>query len=52
MTEILDAQTADLPLYQLLNPSCITGIFFDDKQTVKDLCDFKVTLNSQYHQHV
>ena len=43
---ILDAQAADLPLYPLLNPSCVTGIFFDDKQTVKDICDFRVTLNS------
>ena len=43
---ILDAQTANLPLHPFLHHSCITGIFFDEKQTIKDLCDFRVTLNS------
>ena len=43
---ILDAQTANLPLHPFLHQSCITGIFFDEKQTIKDLCDFRVTLNS------
>ena len=42
----IDAQTADLPLYQLIHSSCITALFFDDKHTIKELCDFRVTLNS------
>ena len=43
---ILDAQTANLPLHPLHHSSCITAIFFDEKQVIKDLCDFRVTLNS------
>ena len=43
---ILDAQTANLPLHPITKLSCITAIFFDDKQVIKELCDFRVTLNS------
>ena len=42
----LDAQTVNLPLYPLHNPSCIKAIFFDDKASIKNLCDFRVILNS------
>ena len=42
----IDAQTANLPLYPLTHTSCITAIYFDDKQTIKELCDFRVTLHS------
>lgn len=43
---ILDAQTANLPLHPITSPSCLTAIFFDDKKTVKELCDFRVHLHT------
>ena len=42
---ILDAQTVNLPLHSLTNPSCLTSIFFDDAERIKSLCDFRVSLH-------
>ena len=41
----IDSSKANLPLYPISQTSCITAIFFDNKQVVKEFCDYRVQLN-------
>ena len=43
---ILNAQKHNLPLYPASESTCITAIFFQSKQDIKKLCDFRVRLNA------
>ena len=43
---IINAQEHDLPLYPVSKQSCVTSLYFDNKQSVLDLCNFRVQLGT------
>lgn len=44
--KILDAQLHDFPLHQVVHSSCLSAIFFQNTHQIKEICDFRVMLDS------
>lgn len=41
----IDAQTYDLPLHPVVQPSCLSAVYFDNKAAIQEKCDFRVLLH-------
>ena len=44
--KLVDASKTSVPLFPMTHPSCATAVYFNNKQGVKDLCNYRVFLNA------
>ena len=45
-SNFIDASVISVPLFPMAQTSCLTALFFEHRQAVKDLCPYKVKVNS------
>ena len=45
-SNFIDASDTNVPLFSIAQSSCITALFFEHRQAVKELCQYKVKVNA------
>ena len=45
-SNFIDASDTSVPLFSIAQSSCITALFFEHRQAVKELCQYKVKVNA------